>query len=439
MKSVATTAGKAAVKSVAKAVAEKVVPVGLRSATSVFGDLKLPPPPEWLNPSEWWSKFKEFVLEQGRNVRGIFDKVMGNLGNEDGLEGVEPVQVIGEDEEVREVIAPGRHSAYIVEQARRYMGMRGRERHGVELQVVRRLEDENASYEDVLLFMKSAASIEARAWASELIWQMRQRGELERYGHSRLSQEHIDWASRAGVDPRILAYCIEARSLAKRMIMAKPEIFYEQGGINFTEQYVDSTLPNPGYMAMLLQTETGNPYSTDKWAYVYVGDGLASQEINEAPNAFPNSNQFLRQVARHHQDATGLPYYDNWAMIPGSLRGNPGANLSGGAIGPQFMPINAMLFINKYNEAKGRLRGDIPDINLWDPYTGTVLGYMYIASSFYARHGSLEPIYDYLRPSYRRGDDAVMRAATSKWNPHAGQINQIMEAAYSYSSRFRSE
>lgn len=331
---------------------------------------------------------------------------------------------------------PGQYRNFIIEQAKTYMSLEGNQRHDLEIQVVKKLEEGNAGYEDVLLFMKSAGSIEARAWASELIWKMRQKGELKTYGLSVLSDEHIRWAEKTGVDKRILAYCIDARDAAKRLMLADPYIFYENLQTGVDEAYVENTLPNPGYMAMLLQTETGNPYSHDKWAYVYVGDGFASQEINESIDAFPNSNEYLKKLAKHHQETTGLPFLDNWESIPGSLRGDPSQNLSGGAIGPQFMPLNAVLFLNKYNTARDKMSNtDVPDLNLWDPYTGTILGYLYIASAFYARHGNLEPV-NVLRPGYMKGNDEMIRAATQKWNPHAGQINQIVTAGYSYWEEF---
>lgn len=353
----------------------------------------------------------------------------------EGGPGDESPEVV--EEEKTELSEFGQYRNFIIEQAKVYMAVGGSQRHDMEIDVVKKLEEGGAGYEDVLLFIKSAGSIEARAWASELIWKMRQNGELKTFGLQPLSEEYINWANEVGVDKRMLAYCIDARAVAKKLILADPYIFYEnlQNGVD--EEYVENTLPNPGYMAMLLQTETGNPYSSEKWGYVYVGDGYASKEINEAPNAFPNSNEYLKKLAEHHQKTTGLPFYENWQYIPGSLRGDSSVNLSGGAIGPQFMPLNSVLFLEKYNQARKKIgNNNIPDLNLWDPYTGTILGYLYIASAFYARHGNLTPIKEYLRPGYIKGSDLAIREATKKWNPHAGQINQIVSAGYSYWEKF---
>lgn len=185
-------------------------------------------------------------------------------------------------------------------------------------------------------------------------------------------------------------------------------------------------------------TETGsdNPNNPDPlnqfWGYVFVGGSTAWRELNLDPAWFPKGQDHLRIIADRLQNQTGLPYLDNVEHIPGSERGNPIYNGSGGAIGPQFMPINALLFMDWYKTANERLGNKYPSANPFDPFTGTIMCYLYLASEFYGRHGDVTDKLQVVRPGYKATNtDDQKIDALMKWNP-TFQARVALDAGYDY-------
>jgi hypothetical protein len=306
------------------------------------------------------------------------------------------------------------------------------------------LEENNASSADILSGMKFAGTIDGRAWGSELLWKKRQSGQLKEYGINPLDENRIKWAIDNDIDPRILAISIDAVGPTLDLLKAAPDLFFE--AVKPQDRYkinFEDSVPNPGAFSKLNMTETGyqssnstNPIN-ENWGYVFIGGSTAWNEINvNNPDAFPSGHEDLIWIAQSLESTSGIPYAKYVDKIPGSEWGNRLFNISGGAIGPQFMPLNARLFMQWYTEANNRLGNKYPEVNLFEPYTGTILSYLYLASEWYGRHGDVDSKTIYVRPGYKASNSELEKIESfQKWNP-TWQAGVALLAGYSYYNKF---
>lgn len=341
------------------------------------------------------------------------------------------------------------HTQEIISRAHQFMGVEvpikgeRNDRTRAEVGLMSYLEENGAKAADTISALKACGTVEARCWGMQLLWLKRQSGELEQYGVMPLDQERMNWAIENNIDPRVLALCRDSMAAAIKLMQAAPDRFLqgvpeaERSQINYQD-----LLPNPGLMAKLCMTETGHAATNPQnpidsyWGYVYIGDGKAWDEIN--PSIFPYDRDVLVTIATHLQEQTGLPYLDNVKLLPGSRRGDETNNTSGGAIGPQFMPGNAWVFMKWYSTANERLGNIYPNPNPFDPITGMIMAHLFIASEWgvaYVDEQGQER--EVIRPGYRASrSEEEKKAALRKWNQWEPQVEEVMSAGYSYYDRF---
>lgn len=360
---------------------------------------------------------------------------------------------------------------YITQQTESFMSLApdSPDRAKKEVALFKYLKDHNASAADVLLAADATASKPARAWAMELLWQMRQSGKLTEFNINPLPQDKIGWAKQHGVDPRMLAITIDLYGPTMEIIKAKPDLFFEAAkDTKAKDPNVSNYIPNPAVIAKLQMSETGWKYQDlvdasnqtgiawqfpdqgdDMLAFVNIGETSAYDALNLDPAWFPSGHDDLNWIAKNLQDSTGLPYVKNIEQIPGSARGD--GDGSGGAIGPQFMPINARLFMGWYQQANSQLGDEFPAMNPFNPWMGTELAYLYLSSEFYHRQANVNDVLtDVVRPGYQILDntntetpfdpstDPRMKALL-KWNPLDWEAANALSAGQDFSSIWRSQ
>lgn len=315
----------------------------------------------------------------------------------------------------------------------------------------------NADISDVLLTLEMSATVKGRNYGLELIWQARQNGLLEKYGLDKLGDERVKWAKDNDIDPRMLAMAGDARKMVLHILMSDPYMFLEQGikpPSQWTEEDKSSLvdkIPNAGMIAMLMKTETE--------AYKNIGTDWAIKHLN--PEVFASGPADLQAIAGKLKEQTGFEVTkDN---IPGSERGNPLYNLSGGAIGPQFMPLLWRVFELKYNETNKKRTNKFPPLSPFDPIMGTMMATLYLSSYFNHREGLANGKWvkddSTLRIGYENeylnlfikypqllqfekiedkkwASRSKLYQVIAKWNPWHPQIIQVIEAAITYEKSF---
>lgn len=356
-----------------------------------------------------------------------------------------------------------RQAEYLKSKSREVLNLEptSKERAKIEYAMFEHLKDElntnRADMSDILLAMEISGTVSGRNYGMDLIWQARQSGVLESFGMKALDQDRIQWAKDNKIDPRILAIAGDVRSIVLQILMADPLQFLEQGikpPDTWTEEdrkAIELKIPNAGMIAMLMMTETNG--------YLNVGTEWAIQQLN--PEVFPSGPEDLKQIAKDLSELTGFDFTaDN---IIGSDRGDPRYNLSGGAIGPQFMPLLWRVFQLKYNFTNSRRTKKFPPISPNDPIMGTMMSTLYLSSYFNHREGlsngkwvrdetTLRIGYEkeYLDMFLRypamidRDKDSnttwenhtKLYKVISKWNPWHPQIIQVIEAAVKYEKTF---
>ncbi len=320
-------------------------------------------------------------------------------------------------------------------------------------------ETENLHPGDVLLALQACWTIKGRAAGMEMLWRMNQSDQLRQYGLEPMSQEKIDWATDNGVDPRTLLISETAHKIAFELFAARTDIFLEPLDEN-KRNNIDLVyrLPGPGVIAKLMMTETGidtgeldqNGQKKDPlyryWGYVNIGSSPAINQTNTDPAYFPTSEQDLKWIANFCKTNIGIEYSAD--KIPGSTwreEYREKNEASGGAIGPQFMPINAKLFMKWFEYANSSLDMKYPHPNPFDPLTGTVMTYLYVASEFHAHHGEIQNgqavtrVYkddQFIRPGYLAGNETAMIAALRKWNNYTPQVNIAIQIGEDYYNKF---
>lgn len=254
---------------------------------------------------------------------------------------------------------------------------------------------------------------------------MEKRAQLRLIGHPNLtplSSQQIEWAKSKRIHPEVLGVCIDAYPLAKDVVAKLTPVLRPDLKEDISP---DQLMINPGGMAMLICTETGfklDPFKEgDSYrGFVSIGARPAVEEINTEPNAFPQGIEALTELCAILSRNTGLNF--NPTNIPGSIRGNPDMNLSGGAIGLQFMPGKALELYEIIGKTGEKF-------NPFDLTSSLVGAWVYLARQQVFPGGVI-------RYGYQRNNPEAIKKAIEKWNPYRSQIEIILETAYDYYDRF---
>lgn len=327
----------------------------------------------------------------------------------------------------------------IEKRADSYMGLEpGEERSRQEKALIDYLDTENASAGDLIHALESFGSVYGRGAAMELLWRQIESGELRKYGVNPLDDDHIKWAKEHNIDKRTLAIAKIARKIAEDLLKAAPDVFLEATSLEERKKIdMSKRLPNAGLMSELTMTETRSPYVTEPFGHVFIGTVIAWDSVNLSTDYFPSAHADLEEIAKQLTKTTGLPYKKYVKFLPGSARG-PGDG-SGGAVGEQFMPLNARIFSLWYTTANERLKNKYPAPNVFNPITGTVLKYLMLASEYYHRHPTYDSKTDVVRVGFVDGDAEKEEASVAKWNGNSKQISSVLAAGKSYKEKFGNE
>lgn len=274
-------------------------------------------------------------------------------------------------------------------------------------------------------FVDSAHSLEDIDQALSVVVDMDYRARLrdKRYairqeGSSRLtplSETQTLWADQYGIHPEVLGTCIDAYTRA-RAIVEK----LGNARLRVENQFdtPDQVLINPGGMAKLMEWETTG--------YINAGGGLAMELINR--EEFPGAPEALMSLCEKTSRDTGYSY--DAANIAGSVARTEG-DISGGAIGPQFMPNNALRMYDLC-----RIGGE--SLNMFNPEDGTVAAYVFLALEEKVDPSGGGSKVNNLRFGYMRGEEYEQNRidALEKWNNDKDEINAVLGSANSYYDTF---
>ncbi|MBI2074302.1 MAG: hypothetical protein HYT83_00520 [Candidatus Levybacteria bacterium] len=352
---------------------------------------------------------------------------------------------------------------YVVKQANIFMALPpdSPERVKKEVNMLRVLTQNNASAADVLFASEATVTKPARAWAMEYLWQIRQEGRLTQFNIYPLNEKAVLWAKSHNIDPRILAIATDTYGPTLRLLGTQPRLFFEAAEYSkINESNVSNYVPNPAVVAQLQMTETGWQFNSmlqelddinTPWgfqnstkedrAFINIGSVTAWDALNLNTDWFPSGQEDLLWIAQNLEHNTGLPYIKNVEMLPGSLRGS--GDGSGGAIGPQFMPLNARLFMTWYEKANQKNGNQLPSPNPFNPWTGTMLTYLYLSSEFYHRQLNINDVTAVVRPGYALPEDNGSTIAYDsntdprmkallKWNPIYWEAKAAVVAGEEY-------
>lgn len=351
-----------------------------------------------------------------------------------------------------------KYKNYTIQKAAEFMGLTpdDEKRAKKEIALMTYLTKHSASAGDVIFALEAVVTKASRAWGMEYVWRMRQHGELTQFHIYPLSGERLIWAKKNNVDPRMLAIATDIYGPTLQILSAKPDIFFEAAkDTKAKEVNLQPYIPNPAVVAQLQMSETGWSYrgiqrdlremnvvwafdktSVEDRGFVNIGGVTAWDALNLSPEWFPSGQKDLVWIARELENATGLPYVKNVKALPGSFKGEGSG--SGGAIGPQFMPLNARLFMTWYKKANRSIGNPHPVMNPFNPWTGTMLAYLYLSSEFYHRQLDINDKTDVIRPGYEISDrtsyarqDTRMKALL-KWNPLLWEARAAVKAGDDY-------
>lgn len=354
------------------------------------------------------------------------------------------------------------YQGYITQRAKQFMKLppASLDRAKQEVGLMVYLRKHNASAADILFAIQAVASRPARAYGVEYLWTLRQKGSLAEFKIYPLEAQKIQWAKDRNIDPRMLAVATDLYGPVLKLMSADPNTFFEAAKeTKAKESDLSQYIPNPAVVAKLQMSETGwtfasleddmkelgfewdFPADNIDFAFVNIGGVSAWDALNLSEEWFPSGHSDLVWISEKLEKSSGLPYVSNVKLLPGSARG--WGDGSGGAIGPQFMPLNARLFMTWYARANQKLGNEYPEMNPFNPWMGTMLSYLYLSSEFYHRQLNVNNVTDVVRPgyevlstdtshlAYQRSDPRIK--ALLKWNPLYWEAKGAVEAGEEYS------
>lgn len=286
------------------------------------------------------------------------------------------------------------------------------------------------------------SDINQRAHLLDLRYKLRTR---ENSKLIKLSQQQLNWVMEKGIHPEVLGICLDAENKAKGVIGAllakngggvekfRPDLvrlkqFNHPQAVDLTTVTIPGMMINPGGMSQLVcyetglalnqQNTTGLDFNNSIYGFSFIGGKQAVTEINL--NVFPTDIPALKELCTLLKNDTSLNFIPE--NIPGSEWGNRNVNISGGAIGLQFMPNKALELYRLFDQVNIKF-------NPFDLESALIGAWVFLAKGELV--GNTEVRYGYLK-----GDKAKIIAAITKWNPFPDQINKIYNTAVDYYNRF---
>ncbi len=314
--------------------------------------------------------------------------------------------------------------------------------------------EEKGDIGDILYAVQALAHPTSRSWMMELFWNKAQQGQLTEFGIEKMDDEKIKWAVEQGVDPRTLMIAEYTLSIAKELFRANIDTFLEAEPPEERELNFDLRFPNPGVVAKLMMTETGGGmgrsvnYTLDdgtviqlnSFGFANIGSVFAWTQANIASEWFPSAHSDLDLIAKKIRGETGLPFEESETVhtIPGSawVSNDYVQNGSGGAIGPQFMPINMILHMWWYEKANRELNGKYPIASPFDPFTATIMVYHYLAGEYYRRYTNPNTASKVVKPGYMAGNPLQMQESLEAWNPFQAQVSEAITVGEMYYNKY---
>lgn len=252
--------------------------------------------------------------------------------------------------------------------------------------------------EGVDMALSVCADMDVRTYLINKRWELRQRGTP---GMTQLTEDQLKFCYSRDITPEVLGMCLDAYKDAKRIIgKLKGELRPD-----LPEIEAEMLMINPGGMAELIMQETSG--------FKTIGSKKAMTQLTSEID-----QESLVQLCALLSKDTGLQFDPH--NVPGSDIGDPNVNWSGGAIGIQFMPGNALRYYRMFQEV-----GE--EANIFDP-----LQSIKMAWAFVAHHERVGPEPNAIRWGYVKGDNTAIELAIRKWNNLDSEVNAIMGSAYQY-------
>ncbi len=252
--------------------------------------------------------------------------------------------------------------------------------------------------EGVDMALSVCADMDVRTYLINKRWELRQKGTP---GMAQLTEDQLKFCDSQNITPEILGMCLDAYEDAKQIIgKLKGELRPDLPEID-----AEMLMINPGGMAELIMQETSG--------FKTIGSKKAMTQLTSEID-----QESLVQLCALLSKDTGLQFDPH--NVPGSDIGDPNVNWSGGAIGIQFMPGNALRYYRMFQEV-----GE--EANIFDP-----LQSIKMAWAFVAHHERVGPEPNAIRWGYVKGDNTAIELAIRKWNNLDSEVNAIMGSAYQY-------
>lgn len=236
-----------------------------------------------------------------------------------------------------------------------------------------------------------------------------------------------DWADQLNIDHEVLGMCFDTYSKAAKVIHNLQQ-YLKQNGESFVFEGRKYSLDlaaspyelmiNPGGMAYLLYLETSNLQN--------IGSHPAADEINKS---FTQALDDLPKLEAKMREYSHLNYGQNPKDLPGSSIGDPKINVSGGAIGDQFMP-NQAYALQQLLEKVGF------QFNPMDPESALVGAWVYLSlrKAWLDFNGNeINDQVKHIMPlaGYRLNRPQDQEDAIKSWNPFRSEIENVrLQATY---------
>ncbi len=248
----------------------------------------------------------------------------------------------------------------------------------------------------------AVTSKDLRACLLDARTELRTKGDLPK----NLSPQEMEWAISQKLQPEVLAICKEAYPQALEVIKTLLPTLRP----SLANQKIDpeTVMMNPGGMAMLMALETGSSFGGNelKFGFINTGEQPAIRHIN--PKIFPDGVDSLKKLCELVSTDTGINF--NYEKIPGSYSGE--GDVSGGAIGPQFMPDNALKVYQLMDRVGVKF-------NPFDPTSAVIGAWVFLAMK-----------------GYMRGNDQTIFNTIMSWNYDKNEANKTIAAANDYWDKF---
>lgn len=257
-------------------------------------------------------------------------------------------------------------------------------------------------------------------------WKLRNE---KRDGLTPLPADKLTWIKAQNIHPEILGICLDAYPKALIIIGE----LMRKGKIRKDQIPAEDSMINPGGMAELIDYETGDLHHFSRYAFTNIGEGLAIEQINTGPKAFPKGISDLRTMSQQLTKDTGFNFEPD--KIVGSVWPEKAIILekfkhlspeeikekldelrsSGAAVGPQIIPENVVL-LHDMTEANTDKK---IKLNVFDPTDAVIMAWIFLALK-----------------GYWRNHEEDIKDALWRWNQKPEQVETVYGTAVKYYKKF---